>query len=183
MRWPSGLNATEKAWSSWPARVRSSTPVSAFQTLAVWSSLAVTMRWPSGLKAAELTDSVITAMPARVRSSSPVAAFQTLAVLSSLAVTMRWPSGLKATELTDLGVVAAGEIHHPPPPPPPPPALGMVQRHSGATSCKVRCWVKTSGRGHKHRTSLSVITIRPATGRTPKPHRCPSTEPRSRPPG
>ncbi len=73
-------------------------PVWASQTLAVLSSLAVTMRSPSGLKAADKTDP---AWPARVRSSAPVWASQTLAVLSALAVTMRSPSGLKAADKTN----------------------------------------------------------------------------------
>ncbi len=65
---------------------------------AVWSPLAVTMVLPSGLYAAELTESL---WPVSWRSSSPVAASQMRAVWSSLAVTMVLPSGLYAAELTE----------------------------------------------------------------------------------
>ena len=58
---------------------------------------AVTMRDPSGLKAAELTAS---SWPRRTAISLAVAASQMRAVLSSDAVTMRDPSGLKAAEFT-----------------------------------------------------------------------------------
>src|SRR5262249_20091493 len=59
----------------------------------IWAELplAVTMRLPSGLKAASLT-----APPGRIVSSvRPLAASQTRAVPSSLAVTTSLPSGLK----------------------------------------------------------------------------------------
>ena len=72
-------------------------PVAAFQTRAVPSSLAVTMRWPSGENAALLTASV---WPSSFATCCPVAAFQIRAVPSSLAVTMRWPSGENAALLT-----------------------------------------------------------------------------------
>ena len=45
----------------WPLRTAIALPVAASQTRAVLSSDAVTMRVPSGLKAAELTDSVVAA--------------------------------------------------------------------------------------------------------------------------
>ena len=67
------------------------------QTRAVLSSDAVTMRDPSGLKAADRTES---AWPLRTAIALPVAASQTRAVLSDDVVTMRDPSGLKAAELT-----------------------------------------------------------------------------------
>ena len=58
---------------------------------------AVTMRDPSGLKAAEFTSS---SWPRRTAISLAVAASQMRAVLSCDAVTMRDPSGLKAAEFT-----------------------------------------------------------------------------------
>src|SRR6516162_6955868 len=66
---------------------------------AVLSDNAVTMRDPSGLKAAEFTKS---SWPRRTTISLPLAASQMRAVLSDDAVTMRDPSGLKAAELTSL---------------------------------------------------------------------------------
>ncbi len=73
-------------------------PLAASQMRAVPSSLAVTTRVPSGLKAAEATALV---WPRRSVSSLPLAASQMRAVPSSLAVTTRVPSGLKAAELTE----------------------------------------------------------------------------------
>ena len=64
---------------------------------AVLSADAVTMRDPSGLKAAEFTVSL---WPRRTAISFAVAASQMRAVLSPDAVTMRDPSGLKAAEFT-----------------------------------------------------------------------------------
>jgi dienelactone hydrolase len=68
---------------------------------AVLSPEAVTMRAPSGLKAA---DSIAPAtVGSRMRAISfPVEASQMRAVLSQDAVTMRVPSGLKAAEDTEL---------------------------------------------------------------------------------
>src|SRR5215831_19708557 len=66
---------------------------------AVWSSDAVTMRDPSGLKAAEFTKR---SWPRRTAISLALAASQMRAVLSFDAVTMRDPSGLKAAEFTAL---------------------------------------------------------------------------------
>ena len=60
---------------------------------------AVTMRDPSGLKAADVTAS---SWPRRTAISLAVAASQMRAVLSDDAVTMRDPSGLKAADLTAL---------------------------------------------------------------------------------
>ena len=71
--------------------------VAASQMRAVLSSDAVTMRDPSGLKAAERT---ALSWPRRTAISLAVAASQMRAVLSSDAVTMRDPSGLKAAEFT-----------------------------------------------------------------------------------
>ena len=68
-------------------------PVAASQMRAVLSYDAVTMRDPSGLKAADFTWS---SWPRRTAISLPVAASQMRAVLSNDAVTMRDPSGLKA---------------------------------------------------------------------------------------
>src|SRR5262245_10852342 len=62
---------------------------------AVLSRDAVTMRDPSGLKAAEYTKS---SWPRRIAISLALAASQMRAVLSRDAVTMRDPSGLKAAE-------------------------------------------------------------------------------------
>ena len=72
-------------------------PVAASQTRAVLSEDAVTMRDPSGLKAAYV---IPPSWPLRTPIAVPVAASQTRAVLSEDAVTMRDPSGLKAAELT-----------------------------------------------------------------------------------
>src|ERR1044071_5148924 len=79
---------------SWCARGRvSSWPVAASHTRAVWSSLAVTTRVPSGLNAALTTKPWCARVPV---SGWPVAASHTRAVWSSLAVTSatssgRWP--------------------------------------------------------------------------------------------
>ena len=67
---------------------------------AVLSSDAVTMRDPSGLKAADIT---APSWPRRTAISLAVAASQMRAVLSYDAVTMRDPSGLKAAEYHDDG--------------------------------------------------------------------------------
>src|SRR5439155_553386 len=67
------------------------------QTLAVLSSLQVTIRRPSGEKVTDLTQ---VRCPLRVRSSRPLTASHILAVLSQLPVTIRWPSGEKATDQT-----------------------------------------------------------------------------------
>src|SRR6187455_2053103 len=67
------------------------------QTLAVWSSLPVTILWPSGEKAADRTPALC---PASENSSWPVPVSHTLAVWSKLAVTTYWPSREKATEET-----------------------------------------------------------------------------------
>ena len=66
---------------------------------AVLSYDAVTMRAPSGLKAADVTSS---SCPRRTVISLPVAASQMRAVLSNDAVTMRAPSGLNAAESPGL---------------------------------------------------------------------------------
>src|SRR5215470_814746 len=71
----------------------------ASQMRAVLSADAVTMRVPSGLKAAEVTWSL---WPRRIAISVAVAASQMRAVLSHDAVTMRVPAGLKAAESTLL---------------------------------------------------------------------------------
>ena len=73
-------------------------PVAASQMRAVLSADAVTMRDPSGLKAAEFT---VSSWPRRTAISLAVAASQMRAVLSPDAVTMRDPSGLKAAEYTE----------------------------------------------------------------------------------
>ena len=69
-------------------------PLAAFHTRAVLSSLAVTMRWPSGENAACKTAAAcgLRAWPAagRWRRSTPAPS------CPSLAVTMRWPSGENA---------------------------------------------------------------------------------------
>ncbi len=57
------------------------------------------MRFPSGLKAAEFTQS---SCPCRTASSLPLAAPQMRAVLSYDAVTTCNPSGLKAADFTQL---------------------------------------------------------------------------------
>src|SRR5215510_12527671 len=66
---------------------------------AVLSSDPVTMRDPSGLKAAEVTS---TSWPRKTAISLALAASQMRAVFSLDAVTMRDPSGLKAAEDTPL---------------------------------------------------------------------------------
>src|SRR5262249_59480065 len=65
---------------------------------AVSSSDAVTIRDPSGLKAA---DDTMFSWPRRTATSLALAASQMRAVLSAEAVTMRDPSGLKAAESTE----------------------------------------------------------------------------------
>ena len=70
---------------------------------AVLSPDAVTMRDPSGLKAAEFTQS---SWPRRTAISLALAASQMRAVLSHDAVTMRDPSGLKAAEFTAFVMAA-----------------------------------------------------------------------------
>ena len=67
------------------------------QTRAVLSSDAVTIRVPSGLKAAAFTQFV---WPLRIAISIAVAVSQMRAVLSRDAVTTSAPSGLKAAERT-----------------------------------------------------------------------------------
>jgi len=47
MRRPSGEKATDLTQSLCPLSVTSSWPLAASQTLAVWSQLPVTIRWPS----------------------------------------------------------------------------------------------------------------------------------------
>ena len=78
-----------------PLRVRISAPDRASQTLAVLSSLAVTMREPSGLNDAE-SDGIGVPLEREDLGAGP--ASQTFAVLSGLAVTMREPSGLNDAE-------------------------------------------------------------------------------------
>ena len=78
-----------------PLSVRTSAPLFASQTFAVLSQLAVTIREPSGLNDAEVTQPVC---PLSVRTSAPLLASQTFAVLSPLAVTIREPSGLNDAE-------------------------------------------------------------------------------------
>ena len=70
---------------------------------AVLSADAVTMRDPSGLKAAEVTAS---SWPRRTAISLAVAASQMRAVLSPDAVTMRDPSGLKAADTHEVVMAA-----------------------------------------------------------------------------
>jgi hypothetical protein len=62
-------------------------PVLAFHTLAVPSSLPLTMRSPSGLIATLVTKSLC---PLRVTSSLPDCPSQTFSVVSSLPLTMRF---------------------------------------------------------------------------------------------
>ena len=71
--------------------------LAASQMRAVLSLDAVTMRDPSGLKAAEST---ALSWPRRTAISLALAASQMRAVLWLDAVTMRDPSGLKAAEYT-----------------------------------------------------------------------------------
>jgi hypothetical protein len=75
----------------------SSSPVVASQMRAVLSADAVTMRDPSGLKAADSTEKVC---PRRTTISFAVAASHMRAVLSTDAVTMCEPSRLKAADFT-----------------------------------------------------------------------------------
>jgi hypothetical protein len=63
----------------------------------VLSDDAVTMRDPSGLKAAEFT---MSRWPSRTAISLPLGGSQMRTVLSHDAVTMRDPSGLKAADRT-----------------------------------------------------------------------------------
>lgn len=51
---PSGLNAAKLTCASWPANVASGAPDAASQIRAAAPSVAVTMRVPSGLKAAKV---------------------------------------------------------------------------------------------------------------------------------
>ena len=78
-----------------PSSTASGCP-SASHSRAVPSSLAVTMRVPSGLNAAELTQPVC---PSRTASGCPCPS-HSRAVPSALAVTMRVPSALNAAEVT-----------------------------------------------------------------------------------
>jgi hypothetical protein len=77
-----------------PHRTAISLPLAASQMRAVWSHDAVTMRDPSGLKAAEFT---WPSWPRRIAISLALAASQ-MRALSAAAVTMRDPSGLKAAD-------------------------------------------------------------------------------------
>src|SRR6185503_10277970 len=70
---------------------------SAFHTLAVLSLDAVTMRWPSELHAADLTEA---SWPLRTMVAPRPSAVHTLAVLSLDIVTMCCPSGLHAADST-----------------------------------------------------------------------------------
>ena len=71
---------------------------------AVLSSDAVTMRDPSGLKAAEIHAALMAAQDRDLLAAC--AASQMRAVLSHDAVTMREPSGLKAAEFTPVRMPA-----------------------------------------------------------------------------
>src|SRR5262249_6793930 len=98
-RLPSALKATlEAPEDELTASVRSSWPVSAFQTLTVLSSPVLARRLPSGLKTTLWTRSV---WPLRVRISSPVPASHTFTSPGLLdsppALASRLPSGLKTT--------------------------------------------------------------------------------------
>jgi len=74
-------------------------PVSASQSRTVLSHDAVTMRRPSGLKAALVT---VSSWPfSGSPMGLPASAFQSRTVLSHDAVTMRRPSGLKAAAVLD----------------------------------------------------------------------------------
>ena len=73
-------------------------PVLASQMRAVPSSDAVTIRVPSGLKAAEITQ--LSCCCLSLVSTSPVFAFHIRAVLSSEAVTIRSPVGSNAAKVT-----------------------------------------------------------------------------------
>ena len=53
---PSGLTATAVTVRAKPLSVRTAAPLSRSQILAVWSSLAETMRRPSGVMAMPVTD-------------------------------------------------------------------------------------------------------------------------------
>ena len=78
IRLPSAERAiTEKIASLCPLNATSSSLLTASHTLAVPSSLPVTIRWLSGEKATEL---ISPEWPLRVNSSLPLAASQTLAV-------------------------------------------------------------------------------------------------------
>jgi hypothetical protein len=85
-------------------RVRCSDPILPSHTFAVWSRLTVTIRDPSGLNDAGVTER---AWPRRVRISAPVSESQTFAVASVLAVTIREPLGHGAHSQLgpDLGVI------------------------------------------------------------------------------
>src|SRR5262249_45118092 len=99
IREPSGLNDADVTGLVCPLSVRTSDPLCASQTLAIWSELPVTIREPSGLNDADVSQPV---RPLSVRSSAPDFASQTLAVWSILAVTTRNPSGLNDAALTIL---------------------------------------------------------------------------------
>jgi hypothetical protein len=77
--------------SSWPRRTAISLAVAASQMRAVLSADAVTVREPSGLKAADDTP---LSWPRRTAISLALAASQMRAVPSNDAVMMREPSGL-----------------------------------------------------------------------------------------
>src|SRR5262245_21928660 len=95
IRDPSGLNDADPMYPLLPPfRVRSSTPVFASHTVAIWFMLAVTIREPSRLNAADTTSVGRPSERLRVSSSAPVVAFQTLAVPLEQVVTIRKPSGL-----------------------------------------------------------------------------------------
>ena len=89
-----------------PLRVRSSAPVFASHTFAVSSSLAVTIRDPSGLNDA---DDDAAGVPLEGEELGPVLASHTFAVPSRLPVTTREPSGLNAAERDAAGVPLEGE--------------------------------------------------------------------------
>ena len=57
-RLPSALQATSLMMSRWPLRVVTIWPDPTFQSLTVWSSLAVARSSPSGLNATEPTESL-----------------------------------------------------------------------------------------------------------------------------
>jgi hypothetical protein len=80
-------------------------PVAALHTRAVLSELAVTIRVPSGLNAALLTDALCSRGLLR---GLPVAALHTRAVLSELAVTIRVPSGLNVALTTNAWCWSGG---------------------------------------------------------------------------
>src|SRR4051812_36059232 len=99
MRDPSRLSVARDSECSC-FKVACSFPVAASQMRAVLSEELVTMRFPSGLKAADHTEF---SCPDRTASCLPVEASQTRAVLSLVVavVTMRAPSGLKVADQTE----------------------------------------------------------------------------------